>query len=182
MLRFVFAATCLIASSISAQAQGQPPADGSSPQFHARRLGDKMPPPAKIDVMAWLAGRWQGDGLGGVSEEIWSAPAGGVMMGMYRSLKQDQAVFYEFLMLLEENGSVVLKLKHFNPDLSGWEEKRAFVSFRLVAVEPRAVHFDGLSFIRESDDALRIYLLLRDSKTQQVREEEFRMRRARLGS
>jgi hypothetical protein len=48
----------------------------------------------------------------------------------------------------------------------------------LVSIEADAIHFDGLSFIRESADALRIYLLLRDSKTSQVREELFRMRRA----
>lgn len=51
------------------------------------------------------------------------------------------------------------------PDFSAWEEKAAFTSFKLVAVEARAVHFDGLSFIREGDDVLRIYLLLRDSKS-----------------
>jgi len=83
------------------------------------------------------------------------------------------------LQFVEEKGTVILKLKHFNPDFSAWEDKSAFVSFRLAQVEDRAVHFDGLSFIRESDDALRICLLLRDGKTGQVREEEFRMRRAR---
>ena len=98
------------------------------------------------------------------------------MMGMYRSLKQDQASFYEFLLLVEENGTLVMKLKHFNPDFSAWEEKTAFTSFKLVAVEERAVHFDGLSFIREGD-TLKIYLLLRD-RSGQVREEEFRLRRS----
>ena len=153
----------------------QPP---SQPAFTARRLADRSSPPAKIEVMAWLSGRWEGEGLGGFNEEIWSAPRDGVMMGMFRHLKQERIVFYEFLMFVEEKGSIVLKLKHFNPDFSGWEEKAAFVDFPLVSVEADAVHFDGLSFIRESADALRIYLLLRDSKTSQVREEVFRMRRA----
>lgn len=155
-------------------------AQQSSPQpgFTARRLGDRPSPLAKIEAMAWLSGRWEGEGLGGFNEEIWSAPRDGVMMGMFRHLKQDRTVFYEFLMFVEEKGSIVLKLKHFNPDFSGWEEKAAFVDFPLVSAEADAVHFDGLSFIRESADALRIYLLLRDSKTSQVREEVFRMRRA----
>ena len=148
----------------------------SAQEFHAQRLGDRTPPPATIDVMAWLAGRWEGEGLGGYNEEIWSAPRGGVMIGMYRHLKDDRPVFYEFLMFVEEKGTIVLKLKHFNPDFSGWEEKKDYVDFPLVKVEERAVHFDGLSFVRESDNALRIYLLLRD-KNGQVREEEFRMRR-----
>jgi hypothetical protein len=147
-------------------------------EFHAMRLGDKPSPPATLDAMAWLAGRWEGEGLGGFNEEIWSAPKNGVMMGMFRHIKNDKPVFFEFLMFVEEKGSIILKLKHFNPDFSGWEEKKDYVDFPLVRVDARAVHFDGLSFVRESDDALRIYLLLRD-KSGQVREEEFRMRRMR---
>ena len=150
---------------------------GFQEPFHARRLGDNPSPPATLAAVGWLEGHWLGEGLGGVSEEIWSPPRGGVMMGMYRSLKQDRPSFYEFLMLVEENGTLVLKLKHFNPDFSAWEEKAAVVSFKLVAVEERAVHFDGLSFIRERDDTLRIYLLLRD-KAGPVREEAFTLRRA----
>jgi len=149
---------------------------GLQEPFHARRLGDKPSPPATLAAVAWLEGQWLGDGLGGVSEEVWSPPRGGVMMGMYRSLKEDRPSFYEFLMLVEENGTLVLKLKHFNPDFSAWEEKAAFTSFKLVAVERDAVHFDGLSFIREPGDVLRIYLLLRD-KAGQVREEAFKLRR-----
>ena len=144
---------------------------------HTRQLGDKPSPPATLADMAWLQGRWTGDGLGG-SEEVWSPPAGGVMMGMYRLLKDGKPIFYEFLMLTEESGSLAMKLKHFNPDFSGWEEKTGFVTFKLVAVEPRAVHFSGLSFYREGDDELRIYLRLRD-KSGEVREEVFKMRRAR---
>jgi len=149
---------------------------GFQEPFHARRLGDKPSPPASLAAVAWLEGHWLGEGLGGVSEEVWSPPRGGVMMGMYRSLKQDQPSFYEFLLLVEENGTLVMKLKHFNPDFSAWEEKAAFTSFKLVAVEEKAVHFDGLSFIREGD-TLKIYLLLRD-RSGQVREEEFRLRRS----
>jgi hypothetical protein len=179
MSRVLTSIVCIVSVVTTTAGAAQQPADVPGPQFHARRLGDQPSPPATLSVMAWLAGSWQGEGLGGVSEEIWSEPRGGVMMGMFRSLKQDQPVFYEFLMFVEEKGTVVLKLKHFNPDFSGWEEKGAFVTFRLAKVEERAVHFDGLSFIREGDDSLRIYLLLRDSKTGLVREEEFRMRRAR---
>ena len=143
---------------------------------HARRLGDRPSPSATLAAMAWLEGHWVGEGLGGVSEEIWSPARGGVMMGMYRLLKGDKPTFYEFLMIVEENGTIAMKLKHFNPDFSAWEEKEKFVTFKLVAVEERAVHFDGLSFIRETDDSLSIYLLLRD-KEGKVREEPFKMKR-----
>jgi hypothetical protein len=114
--------------------------------------------------------------LGGVSEEIWSPPAGGAMMGTYRLLKDGKPLFYEFLLLVEEGGTLNLKLKHFNPDLTGWEEKGDFVDFPLVALEERAAHFDGLTFERQPDGTLHIYLLLR-GKDGAVREEAFRMRR-----
>ena len=160
----------LLAATLTATLLAQDP-------LHARRLGNATPPPATLASMSWLQGRWIGEGLGGVSEEIWSPAAGGGMMGAYRLLKDGKPVFYEFLMLVEENGSLALKLKHFNPDFSGWEEKVGHVTFKLVAIEDRAVHFDGLSFIRDGDDGLRIYLLLKD-KEGKVREELFKMRRA----
>jgi hypothetical protein len=162
---------------LSAQ-EPAPVPSGGAPAFHARKLGDMKSPAASIEAAAWLAGRWTGTGLGGRSEEIWSPPAGGAMIGAYRLLKEDEPVFYEFMLLVEEQGSLVLKLKHFHPDMRGWEEKDDFVDFPLVAVEPTALHFDGLSFLREGDGSLTIYLLLRDRASGVVREEKFVMRRA----
>ena len=49
---------------------------------------------AAIADMSWLAGTWTGGGLGGVSDEVWTEPRGGVMMGMYRMTKSDKPVFY----------------------------------------------------------------------------------------
>jgi hypothetical protein len=170
------ALTTALALGASSPATAQPPTPTpEEPQLHARRLGDQPSPPATLDAIAWLAGRWVGEGLGGWNEEVWGAPQGGVMMGMYRLLKDGKPVLYEFLMIVEEQGTLVLKLKHFNPDFSGWEEKADFVDFPLVAVEPAAIHFNGLSFVRHGDAELRIYLLLRGPDGT-VREEEFRLR------
>ena len=69
----------------------------------------------------------------------------------------------------------VLKLKHFNADLTGWEEKDRFVTFRLVRVTPEAVHFDGLTFRRDAPDRLSIFLALRDAKTGTMSEAAFRL-------
>jgi hypothetical protein len=134
-------------------------------------------PPATLADMKWLVGHWKGTGLGGVSEEMWSEPAGGVMMGMYRLVLNGKPSFYEFIHLAEENGSLVMKLKHFDPDLTGWEEKERFVTFRLLKLEREAVYFGGLTF-RRSGDRLRIFLALRD-KDGRVREERFDMQRQR---
>ncbi len=129
--------------------------------------------PATIADMAWLAGHWKGDGLGGRSEEIWSPPDNGVMMGMYRHIKDDKPVFYELITLVEERGSLVLRLKHFNPDLSGWEEKGESVSFRFVAKRDGFIHFDGMAFKPEGPDAVTVYVAIENRKDGTIREAEF---------
>jgi hypothetical protein len=144
---------------------------------------DAPRPKATLAAVSWLAGgAWRGDGLGGIAEEQWSAPAGGQMMGMFRLLKpaaggSEALSFYEFLTFVEQEGSLVLKLKHFNPDLTGWEEKDKFVTFRLARVTPEAVYFDGLTFRRDASDRLSIFLALRDSATGTLSEATFRLTR-----
>jgi len=136
-------------------------------------------PAATLQEMMWLAGRWTGTGLGGVTEETWSAPASGAMMGMFRLVKDEKVVFYEFLTLVEHEGSLRLKLKHFNPDLTGWEEKADFVTFRLLKITPTEAFFDGLTFRLESPDRLQIFLALRNRTDGTVREETFVQSRTR---
>jgi hypothetical protein len=137
------------------------------------------PPKATLKEMQWLVGRWTGTGLGGVSEEIWAEAAGGAMMGMYRSVVDGKVSFYELMNLVEENGSLVLKLKHFNADLTAWEEKERFVSFPLVKLTPTEAWFAGLTFRRAGGDRMQIFLAIRN-RDGSIREEEFRMQRAPL--
>jgi uncharacterized protein DUF6265 len=129
-------------------------------------------PAATIADMAWLAGHWTGPALGGTSEEMWTPPSAGAMMGMYRLIKDGRPVFYELLTLVEEGGSLVLRLKHFNADLSGWEEKDRSLAFPLLAKEAGALHFDGMSFQPQGKDALTVYLAI-GQKDGHVREETF---------
>lgn len=137
---------------------------------------DRASPAATVEDMAWLAGHWWGEDMDGLSEEIWSAPRAGAMMGMYRFIKKDKTVFYELMTILEENGSIVLRLKHFNPVLKGWEEKDKTVDFRFVAKKGKTVFFDGMTFKPESDRAVTIYLAARH-KDGTITEEVFRYTR-----
>jgi hypothetical protein len=133
-------------------------------------------PTATLAEMRWLAGRWVGQALGGTSEEIWSEPEAGAMMGMYRLVRDGKPVFYELLTVVEENRSLVVRLKHFNPDLTGWEEKDKAVDFPLVAVRDGAVHFEGMSF-HPKGDTLTVYLAI-GQKGGGMREEAFSYTRA----
>ena len=141
-----------------------------------RRAPDAPVPDATVEDMAWLAGRWTGDGLGGRTEEIWSPPDAGVMMGMFRLIREDKPVFYEFLTLRVTERGLSMQLKHFHPDMRGWEEREKFVEFLYVGRDGNRVFFEGLTFVREGADALTIYLALR-AKDGTVREQTFRMKR-----
>jgi hypothetical protein len=134
-------------------------------------------PPATLRDAAWLAGAWAGTGLGGTTDESWSPPVGGAMMGMFRLVQKDKVVFYEFLTLVEHDGSLQLKLKHFNADLTGWEEKADMVRFRLLKVDGDAVYFEGLTFRRVGADRLQIFLALRNKGETVFREERFELTR-----
>lgn len=134
-------------------------------------------PAATIADMAWLEGRWTGEGLGGLSEEMWTAPAGGSMLGVYRLVRDGKPVFYELLTIVEEEGSLVMKLKHFKPDMVGWEEKDKTVDFRLAALKEGLVQFNGLTFRRDSANEITIFLALRREGS--MREEVFKMKRVK---
>lgn len=109
---------------------------------------DQASEKATIADAAWLAGSWRGTGLGGFSEETWSQPEGGIMVGTYRLAKDGKPVFYEMMWLLETEGTLILRLKHFGPELVGWEEKDKSVDFKFVKKDGKRLYFSGLTFER----------------------------------
>ena len=109
--------------------------------------GGATPPPAQIEDLHWLVGHWEGEGIGGnPSTESWLAPFGNAMIGTFvQSDGDDSVMFTEHMQILERDDSLVLLIKHFNPDLTGWEEKDDVVAFPLVALEDCAAFFAGLT-------------------------------------
>jgi hypothetical protein len=121
-------------------------------------------PPAEISDVSWLSGYWRGTGFGGDLEEIWSRPAGDRMHGIFTLATGGKPVFSEAMQLVEEDGSLVLKVKHFNPDFTGWEEKDDFVRFRLVRLSENEAYFHGLTFRRNSDTLVISIVMTRDGE------------------
>jgi hypothetical protein len=147
------------------------------PTTHTRKLQEgASSPPARIEDFAWISGHWTGEAFGGRCDEIWSPPQAGCMIGLYRLVKDDQPVFFEILSLSEVGDTVVLRLKHFHPDLKGWEEKDETIDFRLVAVTENELFFEGMTFRRTSPDQLDVYLAVRP-KDGPVREHAFTYKR-----
>lgn len=122
---------------------------------------------------AWLAGTWTGDGFGGTSEEMWSSPsADGTMMGVYRHHKGDGSLnFYEF-MVMDSTG---LKLKHFHPNMIGWETKEDFLHFKLIEFAENKIVLEGLVFELKTENEMEIRLDLKNGDKKWT--EVFKMKR-----
>ena len=133
--------------------------------------------PATLEEVAWLVGAWTGEAFGGTFEEVWNPASAGSMVGMFKVLGDDGVSFYELMLLVEEEGSLGLKVKHFAADFTAWETKEDYVHFRLVRVDPQAVHFSGLSFYRINEDEIHGYIAMHNDE--KVWEEKLIYRRSR---
>jgi hypothetical protein len=85
-----------------------------------------------ISHAAQLSGCWQGTEAD-VTEQ-WMAPAGGMMLGMSRTVENGIASQYEFLRIAEEKGSVAYIAKPFG---------QAEASFKLVKANPDQLVFEN---------------------------------------
>lgn len=148
----------LLATSLAAPARAQ----DRLTEHTLTQAGTPARIPATLDDVGWLIGSWLGTGLGGEADEVWLPPVGDAMVGMFRLSQDSSAVFYELWTLREVDGSLVLELKHFGPDMTGWEERDATVRFELVQIEPGAAYFDGLTYQQVGVDALHIWVALRE--------------------
>ncbi|MEC8554174.1 MAG: DUF6265 family protein [Planctomycetota bacterium] len=92
-----------------------------APVLQAQEAGDKPEEPLK--KCAWIAGIWSGEAFGGQFEETWNRPSGSSMMGMFKIVREGRVAFYELLTIVAKDDSHVLRLKHFDGSLKGWEEK-----------------------------------------------------------
>lgn len=132
-------------------------------------------PRAGLDAVAWISGHWEGDALGGVTEEFWTPPLGGSMMFAFKLVVDGEVRFYELGYIREINNTLILQLKHFDRELRGWEEKEETVDFPLVKIEGNRAYFDGMTFENADPHTMNVYLVLEDKEG--TRETLFRYRR-----
>ncbi|UMB61309.1 DUF6265 family protein [Lutibacter sp. A80] len=132
------------------------------------KLGDNISPNASINDISWIAGYWVGEAFGGITEEIWTAPLGKSMMGSFKLVVEDTVQFYELCTITEENNSLLLRIKHFDKDLNGWEDKDTSIEFPLVKIEKNKVFFDDLTFEKISENELVIYVIFKEEGKDEV--------------
>lgn len=103
------------------------PANGpvTSPEpvsFHIKQLG-------------WLAGDWQTAPNASQVDEHWTAPSGGAMLGMSRTVTGDSMVAFEYLRIVERADGVFY-VAHPNARTPGTD-------FRLTSLTPTRVVFEN---------------------------------------
>lgn len=136
------------------------------------------PPTASIADLGWMIGHWEGEGLGGQTFETISPPVAGQMSGHFQQVNDGKLRFYELYAFVPVGNSLMLRLKHFNADFGGWEEKDKTVDFPLVAIEKAAVYFDGVTMRRIGADQMETKVLVSDKGKESV--ATFRFRRVKL--
>ena len=130
---------------------------------HLYRLAEgEQPPEATLEDAQWLVGSWAGTAFGKRFEEVWNPPSAGSMVGMFKLFGDDGVAMYELMVITVENGTLSLKIRHFNPDFTAWEDKDEDVTLRLVKKEDDALHFGIISFYRRDDDRIDAYVLFMD--------------------
>ena len=141
---FLFAVTNSLFSQVKFLEEGQKPGTGS------------------LEDLDWLVGYWKGTGLGGTCDETWMPAVDGHMIGTFRFWNKGKLVFSEFMNMVQEGDTFYLKLKHFNPDLSGWEEKEEWTIFRLVETGENTIWFHGFTMKRVGDE-MQLWLELEEN-------------------
>ena len=139
-------------------------------------LGSRTSPEASINEVEWIQGHWRGSAFGGLIEEIWSPQLGGSMMGSFKMVINDEVSFYELMHVRELEGTLLLQIRHFNQDFTGWETQNESENFPLVRIDKNHVFFDGLTFEKVSEDELHIHVLLSE-KDKEPEEVTFRYKR-----
>ncbi|CAN5756348.1 hypothetical protein BH24ACI5_BH24ACI5_26800 [soil metagenome] len=63
--------------------------------------------PADITRLAWLAGSWTGTAGRSTIEEHWTPPAGGSMLAVARTIREDRLRAFEFLRIVQKGTTLV---------------------------------------------------------------------------
>jgi hypothetical protein len=90
-------------------------------------------PSTALRPLTFLSGRWLSEKGTEVQEESWSPVTGDSMIGSFRIVQGGKPIFYEFWVVEMDDKRPVLKLKHFNANLAGWEEKSASTKMPLIS-------------------------------------------------
>ncbi len=93
---------------------------------------DTSPAADKLAKISWMQGSWKTSLDGDYLDEYWSPPHADSMIGMFRWSKKDKIWMSEMLSIVTEGDNIVLRIKHFDRTMIGWEEKDKALTLPLV--------------------------------------------------
>jgi hypothetical protein len=96
---------------------------------------DPKAAPASLSRLAWLAGSWRMEKGGRVVDEQWMAPAGGVMLGMARTVAKGKVIEYEFTQIREGPGGELFYIAQ--------PAKQKEAAFKVIAQTDTEVVFEN---------------------------------------
>ena len=123
---------------------------------------EEAAPEINLSDLTWLEGCWEGTAFGGVAKECWVSGPAGHMTGLFQLENDGELVFTEIMHLGAFENGHGLRVKHFNPDITAWEEKGDFIHFALKETGPDRAVFSGLTFELGEDDVLTVKLKMKD--------------------
>ena len=89
-----------------------------------------------LDSLRWMTGHWRRADAASVSDEVWLAPLGGLMLGMDRDVHSDGKTTFEHMRIQEEDGKLV-----FHASMQG----RPSIAFSLSAAGESEATFERAS-------------------------------------
>jgi hypothetical protein len=105
------------------------------------------PAAATLADMKGLEGDWiAANGAAG-----FSAPVAGEIVGHLLLATDTGPRVQELWILRPDAGSVLVRQKHYSPDLKDREDKDAWGSRKLVAHDPGHLYFENLTFVTKGD-------------------------------
>lgn len=100
-----------------------------SPEVQAREEGT-------LEDLSWLSGCWAGVGGETASVEQWMTPAGGVMMGMSRTIRNSRTVAYEYMQIRQSDDGRI--------EYTAMPSGQPAASFAMVGLSDSEVIFENL--------------------------------------
>ena len=62
---------------------------------------------SSLSDLGWMAGHWTGSVGDVATEEIWTAPLGGIILGLHRDVRSARPAFFEYLRIEQRESAVV---------------------------------------------------------------------------
>jgi hypothetical protein len=88
-----------------------------------------------IEELDWLSGCWSHDNAEAGSIEMWTAPAGGTLLGLSRTVKNTKTIAHEFMQIRRDDQGLVFVAQPSN---------QSEASFRAIRASTSEVVFENL--------------------------------------